>query len=140
MTFPAERGVIGALILAAALRNAEEVVQLVKSGAEAETVSPPVNLPLRASSREEHVGHAAVAEAVVSLAGGRRGSKMKDLRTWARLLNLLAAFPVTAPFSEGLVAVVMNVSRKFSLQAPSSEGLSELAVHAVSRRDDRGGI
>lgn len=123
VTFPAERGVIGALMLTTALKNAEEVVQLVKSGAEAEMIALlPVNFPLRASSKEEHVDHAA-AEAVVSLAGGRRGSKMNDLRTWARLLNLLAAFPVTAPFSEGLVAVVMNVSRKFPLPAPSSEGL-----------------
>lgn len=81
LTYPAERDVTGALILAAALRSAEEVVRLVKLGAEAETVSPPANFPLRASSREEHVDHAASAEAVVSLAGGHRGSKMEDLRT-----------------------------------------------------------
>lgn len=120
-------------MLAASLNNAEEVAQLVKPGAESEMVSPPVNVPLRASSREEHVDHAASAEAVVSLAGGYRGSKMEDLRTSARLLNLLAALiPVTAPYSKGLVAVVMNVSRKFPLKAPSSEGLSVLAVHAVT--------
>lgn len=68
-------------MLAAALKTAEEAVQLVKPGAESEMVSRRVNFPLRASSREEHVDHAASVEAVVSLAGSYRGSKMKDLRT-----------------------------------------------------------